>query len=350
MINCIVCPGCGKKDVPDTLKRCPECSYVFNVPTGSPLQDQDDTAAYQTFTPVKRIKKNKLPLILGVSLGAAVLVAAVLFVLLKFNVIGAFYPNIGVSLNDLIENSDGQYELSDFTKGDGNYTFNFLGAGGGRSRIVADTASVNAPMRSITFVWDLESAVFNAIDKDEWGDFLASLISIDLDNLFGSDLDQCVSLEELKSSEFVKHLVAAQNLLKSGAEILNDTRVTFDKKDGEAYCTVSPLENGLTVSDMKKRSCFSEFPRLPTPNDYAEIIKVHSDNEYNYYTYLPSDDLDEAFKKFGDYAVYVEQKGFTIVNMETNSYPILNGNGSPIADLTLQTDGDKCLFVFSFKK
>ncbi len=39
-MNYIICPGCGKKDVPDTLKKCPECNYVFNVPAGIPTEDQ----------------------------------------------------------------------------------------------------------------------------------------------------------------------------------------------------------------------------------------------------------------------------------------------------------------------
>ncbi len=340
-MNYIICPGCGKMDVPDTLKKCPECNYVFNVPAGIPAEDQaaTDVSSSQALVHAKPLKKNKIPLILGIAIGVIVLAAAAIFALFKLNVIGEKrYPNIGISLNDLIENSDGQYQILDFSKGVGNYTYLYHGSDG-RGRIVADTDSEKSPMRTITFVWDLESATFNTVGKDKRGLLLVTVLSADLDKLF---LDQ--------SSEPLGSLSVTSSLLKSGVETYYGRRLSLDINDGEVYCTVSPIETDLTVSDMKERSYFSEFLRLPTPNDYAEITKVDSDNEYNYYTYLPSEDLDEAFKKFGDYASYIEQKGFTVKNIGTNDYPILNGNGSQIANLSLKKKGDKCLFVISLKR
>ncbi len=343
-MNYIICPECGKKDVPDTLKKCPECNYVFNVPAEIPAEDQvaADVSSSQALVHAKPLKKNKLPLILGIAIGVIVLAAAAIFALLKINVIGETrYPNIGISLNDLIENSDGQYQISDFSKGVGNYTYLYHGADG-RGRIVADTDSEKSPMRSITFVWDLESATFNAVGKDKRGLLLVTVLSADLDRLFPT--------AEPTLESFNDSLATASNLLKNGVDAYHGQRVSLDINDGEVYCTVSPIETDLTESDMKERSYFSEFPRLPTPNDYAEITKVDSDNEYNYYTYLPSEDLDEAFKKFGDYATYIEQKGFIVKDIGTNDYPILNGNGSQIANLSLKKKGDKCLFVISLKR
>ncbi len=276
---------------------------------------------------------------MGIAIGGIVLAATAIFALFKLNVIGETrYPNIGISLNDLIENSDGQYQISDFSKGVGNYTYLYHGSDG-RGRIVANTDSEKSPMRTITFVWDLESAAFNTVGKDERGLLLVTVLSANLDQLF---LDQ--------SSEPLGSLSVTSSLLKSGVETYYGRRLSLDINDGEVYCTVSSIETDLTVSNMKERSYFSEFPRLPTPNDYAEITKVDSDNEYNYYTYLPSEDLDEAFNKFGDYAIYIEQKGFTVKNIGTNDYPILNGNGSQIANLSLKKEGDKCLFVISLKR
>ena len=222
-----------------------------------------------------------------------------------------------------------------------NFNFSKNGDNGdGRGRIVADTDSENTPMRSITFVTDLNSSVMNSIaqaDSKNIAIALATFIHADLDYLF-------------PDIAFLESLGAAQGVIVNGMGKYQGCRISFALDDNEVYFTVSPLEENLTVADMRERSYFSEFPRLPTPNDYAEITKVHSDNETNYYTYLPSEDIDEAFKKFGDYAVYIEQKGFTVYNQGTSDYPILNGNGSQIATLSLKKEGDTCLFVFALKK
>ncbi len=258
------------------------------------------------------------------------------------------YASIGITLNELIENSNGSYQLPYFTKRVGNFTYNYStkSSADGRSRIIVDTDSEDSPIRSITFVWDFKSDSMITMAEVSDNSYilpLITLLSSNLDTVFPPNDE--TSLESFAASgNFVSEII------KNGMGIYHNCRVLFDYNDYEAYCTISPLEDKLTVDDMKSRSYFSEFLRLPTPNDYAEITEVNSDIEYIYYTYLASEDPDEAFEKFGDYAAYIEQKGFIVENMGTNDYPILNGNGSQIATLSIKKEGEKCLFVFAFKK